>query len=305
MNLQYGKFFKVPRKIFKYFLSFIYPLVVKVYPLPKVKSISDTIDKILSGNISICRFGDGELLYVSEKRSLPFQQQNARLRDYFIKILKSNENTILVGLPIGFYSLKNLKKETKVTWRAIISWTYPKVYNYLNNQKEYYNASMTRLYMDYEDTSHSHDWFKKVRSIWDHKKILLVEGEKSRLGVGNNLFENAQSVVRVLGPAHDAFDQFDNLLHFVSNQDKDFLVLVAMGPTAKPLCFELALQGFQAIDIGNLDVEYEWFLRGAKHKVKIPGKYTSEAKGGRNVEEVFDVKYKQQIIAKFLNESTK
>ena len=70
---------------------------------------------------------------------------------------------------------------------------------------------MTRLYMDYEDTSHSHDWFKKVCSIWDQKKILLVEGEKSRLGVGNNLFENAQSVVRVLGPAHDAFDQFDNL----------------------------------------------------------------------------------------------
>lgn len=303
MNLQYGRLFGVPRKIFKLFLSAIYPLVIKIFPLPKVKSIPDTIDKILSENISICRFGDGELLYVSEKRSLPFQQQNARLRDYFIKILKSEEKNILVGLPIGFFSLKNLKKESKVTWRAVIAWTYPGLYKYLDHQKQYYNASMTRLYMDYEDTSHSHDWFKKVRSMWENKKILLIEGEKSRLGVGNDLFENALSVNRVLGPAHDAFEQFDNLLHFVSNQDKEFLVLVAMGPTAKPLCYELALQGFQAIDIGNLDVEYEWFLRGAKHKIKIPGKYTSEAKGGRIVEDINNEIYQSQIMHHFKNEA--
>lgn len=303
MNLQYGKFFKVPRKIFKFFLSLIYPLVIKIYPLPKVKSIPETINKILSENLSICRFGDGELLYVSEKRSLPFQKQDSRLRDYFIKILKSQEKNILVGLPIGFYSLNNLKKEAKMTWRAVISWTYPILIKYLKKDKIYYNASMTRLYMDYEDTSHSDEWFKKVRSIWDGKDILLIEGEKSRLGVGNNLFENAKSVQRILGPAHDAFDQFDNLLDFASKQDKSHLVLVAMGPTAKPLAYELALQGFQAIDIGNLDVEYEWFLRGAVEKIKIPGKYTSEAKGGRIVEDTNDGKYKAQIIAHFKSEA--
>jgi hypothetical protein len=90
MNLQYGKFFKYPRKAFKYFLSAMYPLVIKIYPLPKVKSIPDTIDEIMHKNASIIRFGDGELLYISEKRTLPFQKQNDRLRNYFIKILKSD-----------------------------------------------------------------------------------------------------------------------------------------------------------------------------------------------------------------------
>jgi hypothetical protein len=61
------------------------------------------------------------------------------------------------------------------------------------------------------------------------------------------------------------------------------------------------LQGFQAIDIGNLDVEYEWFLRGSTEKIKIPGKYTSEAKGGRIVDDVQDEKYKSQILASFIN----
>ena len=302
-NLQYSKVFSIPRKMFKHFLSFWYPIVIKLYPLPKVKSILETIDKINEDQCSICRFGDGELLYISEKRSLPFQKQDSRLRDYFIEILNSDHQNILVGLPIGYCSLDNLKKDAKLTWRAIISWTYPKIKTYLKPNKQYYNASMTRLYIDYEDTSHSGEWFQKVMKLWENKNIILIEGEKSRLGVGNDLFKKAKSVSRILGPAHNAFDQFDNLLAFASSQDKSHLVLVAMGPTAKPLAYELALQGFQAIDIGNLDVEYEWFLRGAVEKIKIPGKYTSEAKGGRIVEDTNDGKYKAQIIAHFKNEA--
>lgn len=279
----------------------MYPLVIWKFPLPHVKSIPETIDKILKDDCSICGFGDGELLYISEKRSLPFQNQNARLRDYFIKILKSEHPQILVGLPIGYQSLDNLKRETKVTWRALISWTYPGVRKFLVKNKAYYNASMTRLYMDYEDTSHSGAWFKKVQSIWNEKHILLIEGEKSRLGVGNDLFKNAKSVKRILGPAHNAFDRFDEMLNFAKQQPKNQLVLVAMGPTAKPLVYELALEGFQALDIGNLDVEYEWFLKGAKTKVKIEGKYTSEAAGGRIVADIDDKDYFNQIIARHID----
>lgn len=300
MNLQYGSFFKYPRKAFKHFLSAIYPLVIKGYPLPKVKSIPETIDKILKEKCSICRFGDGELIYISEKRSLPFQRQEERLRNYFIEILSSDQADILIGLPIGYYSLENLKPEANLAWRAIISWTYPGVKKYLKKDKVYYNASMTRLYMDYEDTSHSGEWFQKVRTIWENRAIILIEGEKSRLGVGNDLFKNAHTVKRILGPAHHAFDQFDNLLSLAKKQSKENLVLVAMGPTAKPLVYELALDGFQAIDIGNLDVEYEWFLKGAKTKVIIEGKYTSEAAGGRIVVDIDNKEYENQVIAKFL-----
>ena len=300
MNLQYGSFFKVPRKAFKHFLSAIYPLVIKRYPLPIVKSIPETVDKILAENCSICRFGDGELIYISEKRSLPFQRQEERLRNYFITILSSEHKNILVGLPIGYYSLENLKPEANLAWRAIISWTYPGVRKFLKKDKVYYNASMTRLYMDYKDTSHSGDWFLKVRSIWENRQIVLIEGEKSRLGIGNNLFQNAKSVKRILGPAHHASDQFDNLLAYTKTQSKAHLMLIAMGPTAKPLAYELALAGFQAIDIGNLDVEYEWFLKGVTEKVIIEGKYTSEAKGGRVVADIVSDEYDNQIIARFL-----
>lgn len=300
MNLQYGKLFKYPRVAFKHILSAIYPVVIRIYPLPTVKSIPETIDKILIDKSSICRFGDGELIFISERRSLPFQRQDDRLRDYFIKILSSEHPNILVGLPVGYYSLENLKPEANLVWRAIISWTYPSIKKFLKQDKIYYNASMTRLYMDYKDTSHSGEWFLKVRSIWQDRNIILIEGEKSRLGVGNDLFDNALSVKRILGPAHHAFDQFDNILNFAKSQSKQSLVLIAMGPTAKPLAYELALDGFQAIDIGNLDVEYEWFLKGVTKKVIIEGKYTSEVVGGRTVADVISEEYDSQIIATFI-----
>ena len=301
MNVHYGKLFKYPRKVWKYFLSAIYPIIIRVYPLPMVKSIPETIDKILAEKCSICRFGDGELLYISERRSLPFQKQDERLRKYFITILNSEHENLLIGLPIGFYSLSNLKKSTYHTWRAIISWTYPGIKKYLKKDKIYYNASMTRPYIEYQDKSHCKEWFDSIRKIWENRSIILIEGEKSRLGVGNDLFNEAKSVKRILGPAHNAFDRYDSILEYAKKQPKDSLILIAMGPTAKPLAYELAKNGYQAIDIGNIDIEYEWFLRGANEKVKIIGKYTSEAVGGRDVSEINDKTYNSQIIMHFRN----
>ena len=83
-------------------------------------------------------------------------------------------------------------------------------------------------------------------------------------------------------------------------QDREKLVLLALGPTATVMAYDLSHLGFQAIDIGNVDIEYEWYLRGATSKVRIEGKYTSEAVGGRDVEDVPDPVYKSQIIKTFL-----
>jgi len=300
MNIRYGSAFKIPRKIVKEILSLLYPIVIKIWPLPQVKSIPETIDKILVNKCSICRFGDSEFLYIIDKINLPYQKQNVQLRNALIEILNSNEPNILVGLPIGYYSLENLKTDTKKTWRSQISWIYPRLKNYLPANKMFYNASMTRLYMDYEDTSHSNAYFEKIMQLWKGREVVLIEGEKSRLGVGNNLFSETISVQRILGPAHDAFDMYGKIFDFAKKQPPNKLILIAMGPTAKPLAFNLAKAGYQAIDIGNIDVEYEWFLRGATTKIKIPGKYTSEAKGGRMVEDVNDELYNKQIIATFI-----
>lgn len=299
-DIRYGKAFKAPRIIAKYFLSSIYPLVVKIWPLPKVLSIEETLVQIVERRLSIARFGDSEFLYIIDKLNLPYQKYDERLAKKLIEILAYKDEFILVGLPSGYHGLETQTFENVVFWRSQISWIYPRLKKYLNLNKTYSNASMSRLYIELKDKSNSGVFFQLAKRIWDNRNLVIIEGEKSRLGIGNDLFSNVESIKRILGPAHNAFSQFEELLKEGKRIDKDSLILIAMGPTAKPLAFEFAKLGLQAIDIGNIDVEYEWFIRNSDKKIKIPGKYTSEAAGGRIVEDIQDEVYNSQIIAKFI-----
>jgi glycosyltransferase family protein len=298
MNIRYGKLFKLPRRIAKCTLSAIYPVVIKIWPLPKVLSIDETLDKIVNFKCSISRFGDGEFLYIIDKLNLPFQRQEPSLRAKLIEVLKAEDPDILVGLPIGYHSLYNLRKSSQRTWRSQITWIYPRLSRYIDKEKTYYNSSITRPYIDFENKDGCKAYFDKLMMIWNNREILLVEGEKSRLGVGNNLFDNAKNVRRILAPSHNAFTKYDEIINQVLCHEKSNLVLIALGPSATVMSFDLTQRGYQAIDIGNVDIEYEWYLRGSISKIKIPGKYTSEAVGGRNVEDIWNDRYESQIIAR-------
>jgi len=299
MSIRYSSAFKLPRKIVKYLLAGSYPVVTKIFPLPKVLSIEETLDKINNDNCSISRFGDGEFLYIIDKLNLPFQKYDERLAEKMKAILISEDPKILVGLPIGYHSLKNLKRTSQITWRSQIAWIYPRLKKYLKPGKIYYNASMTRFYSGYEDKSPSRIYFEKLMQIWDNREVLLIEGEKSRLGSGNDLFSKTINVQRILAPMHHAFSQYDALINEALKHDKSKLILVALGPTATAMSYDLAKLGYQTVDIGNVDIEYEWYLQGAAEKVKIEGKYTSEAIGGREVSDIVDPVYESQIIARY------
>ena len=91
------------------------------------------------------------------------------------------------------------------------------------------------------------------------------------------------------------------LLKYVNNNiEKEKLILLALGPTATVMAYDLTKLGYQAIDIGHIDIEYEWFLQKAKSKIAIKNKFVGEAKDGRNVENIEDIKYFGEIMARIL-----
>lgn len=301
MSIRYGKTFHIPRKIAKHAMAGIYPLVTKLFPLPTVRSIDETLDKIVAENCSISRFGDGEFLYIVDELSLPFQKFDKGLKKKLEQVLKSSSEKHLVALPNAYHSLENLREESLLTWKSQIVWIYPRLRKYLEPDKIYYNANITRLYMPFKDKSKSKGYFTKIMNLWKDREVLLVEGEKSRLGVGNDLFAHSLKLERILVPMHHAYSQYENILQEIKKHSKTKLVLLAIGPTATAMSYDLAVDaGYQAIDIGNLDLEYEWYRKGATHRVKIDGKYTSEVAGGRLVSDVSDQLYIDQTIAKIL-----
>ena len=78
------------------------------------------------------------------------------------------------------------------------------------------------------------------------------------LGVGNDLFGNAGSIQRILAPAENAFSKYPQILDACMEQPEDSLFLLALGPTATVLASDLCKAGRQAVDIGHVDLEYEW-----------------------------------------------
>ena len=80
---------------------------------------------------------------------------------------------------------------------------------------------------------------------------------------------------------------------------RDKLILIALGPTATVLAYDLAKEGYWAIDIGHLDLEYEWFLKGEGYSY-IPQKYNNEVPGDDEVIQIHDMGYEKSILTKIL-----
>lgn len=103
-------------------------------------------------------------------------------------------------------------------------------------------------------------------------------------------------------PSKSAFSVYDKILRNVLEvHEKEELILIALGPTATILAYDLAEKGVQALDVGHIDIEYEWFLRKDRTHKKIEGKFVSEAQGGSEVSAVKEQAYVSQIVMKIEN----
>ena len=218
---------------------------------------------------------------------------------HLAEVFQNNDERLLVCFPQLFYNLDSQPSVVRRFWEEWLLKYWKQVSNIMHKEKYYGDTQTSR---PYESGQSSVEYAQKVfdgwKSLWTNKELLIVEGEKTRLGVGNDLFANVKSLKRILAPARCAYDKFDEIVATVKRYYNGEIVLIALGPTATVLAGELYKYGMQAIDIGHIDISYEWILRRAKEREAIPGKFTNEAAGGNIVEDCLDEGYLSQIIAK-------
>lgn len=269
----------------------------------KIFSENATLDEIIIHNRSISRFGDGEFNLINGNEN-PFQEYNKKLCKKLKCILKSNEEGLLIGInfPYKKYQLDRYTDNVKEYYINYINNNKYNIYKLLKKYKQYYSSSITRFYIDFKDKDGIQNYIKKLKKIWDKRDIVIIEGEMSRLGIGNDLFKNSKSIKRIICPSQNAFNVYKKIIKNVIKEiDKTNLILLALGPTATVLAFDLYKLGFQTIDVGHIDIEYEWFLKNASDKVQIENKYVAEVNGSNyNFTKVKDKKYYKQIIVEIL-----
>ena len=267
---------------------------------PTVIGMSDTILAIKERRASIARYGDGEFDIIFG-RTEGFQKKDLELSKRLRGILTKNDlsECFLVAVPDCFGDLSQFNEKAQIHWRIRLDKERIKWVRCLNTKAPYYQAQITRFYFDWADKSQCNDWYTGLKSIWDHEEVLLVEGELSRVGVGNDLFDNAASVRRILCPAENAFDCYEEILETICKHAKPSdLIFMALGPTATVLAYDLFQRGYWAVDAGHVDLEYEWMRLGATEKVKISGKYVNEVKNGNMVDAIQDEEMLSQVVAK-------
>ena len=266
---------------------------------PHIVSIEDTIQYIINNNCSVSRLGDGEIKIVAGK-ILGFQDYSPTLQDRMKQVLSNPAPNHIVCLPDIFTDINIYKEEPYRHWKLHLAYYRPIWYKYINQKHTYYNAFISRCYMMFKDQVQTSHYFNLLKLLWEKKDILLIEGEKSRLGVGNDLFDNTKSIKRILAPNRNAFQHYDEILQEALKYNRsEYLILLALGPTATILAYDLAIKGYQAIDIGHVDIEYEWFKMGATHKVPVPNKFVNEAGAGAGVGDIDNETYKSQIVCQF------
>ncbi len=247
---------------------------------------------------SIARLGDGEFAAIAGRQRWNFQGQSELLGKRLKEVLQSNREDLLIGLNPTFYmDLSSLPELDADGVRAYMRPEVRRQHAALLDRDRYYADALFHNMYSEQDVA-------EIKSIWQGRDCVIIEGVHTGSGVGNDLFAGCHSIKRILCPAENAFDRYDEILSVASEQSRDSLMLLALGPTATVLAYDLCCRGYQAVDIGHTDLIYEKYRSGLQdlYQVKIPYKYCSadERIKGREIPGIEEPEYLQQVIARIV-----
>ncbi|MDR1606642.1 MAG: GT-D fold domain-containing protein [Streptococcaceae bacterium] len=244
---------------------------------PAILNFDASLKTLRNTRSSLSRFGEGEIK-IMQGIDISFQKSTPILRERLLEIIKRPDPSNLLALPNIWQDFEKLTLDAQSFWVNHLlqfgkAWTKIQSEDY-----QYLDALITRPYMDMRlksitDVAYK---FKQWQMLWQDKSVLIVEGSKTQFGEGNDLLANAKQVKRILVPAQDAFNRYDDILATTKRNLPEFdLILLAIGPTATVLANDLAGK-CQAIDVGHLDIEYEWFLKKARQKIVLKNRVVNE-----------------------------
>lgn len=269
-------------------------------PTPIIQEPCEVLKKMLLDKSSLCRFGDGEFEMIRMNERPWFQKSSIGLSKRLKEILDSDSENINIAVANIYGSLERYTEEAALQMRRYLNYETRKAHmQLLNKKRSYFDTYVTRPYLIYKDKKLCETTFELWKRIFSGRNLLIVEGLNSRYGVNNDFIAGALSVRRILCPAKNAYAVYDQILSTVlQNVRAGDLVLVTLGPTATVLAYDIAQAGYQAIDIGQVDNEYDWYLRKVSRQIAIEGKCVAEVYGGRIPSDNIELdQYKRECVA--------
>lgn len=220
-------------------------------------SIEETLDLIYENKLSVSRFGDGEIQMTNTVRECAFETPSYYGTSKLRTVITEKHEKLLICLS------GDAKGEF---WESFWKREFSKFSHYLDFRL-YGNTAISRSTVFHKLEKKAVD---KWQRIWADRDVVFVTGRGSRFDSDHILFSNIKNKEIVLSQPKGAIDDIPRLLSELSKKSKDTLILLALGPAATILAYELTLLGYQAIDIGHINSCYDHVYNGALVPEKLP-----------------------------------
>jgi glycosyltransferase family protein len=242
--------------------SFKYEMLDEITKLkiPKIKSVDETLSCLIEKKASICRFGDGEFSLIKGK-NIVFQKASPKIGMRLEEVLSSKHSNILIAIPKVIYTSKdNINDIGKNFWRINGKEYRELMGKYLDFDNQYYSAEVSLAYSMYKNYD-IEDYFKRMGDIWRDRDVTVICGRTVFDRIDYNIFECAKSIEYLYVPSQDAFESYEDIIAEAKKISQDRLIVAICGPTAKILSYDLAIMGYQALDLGHVAKSYDWFKK--------------------------------------------
>ena len=212
---------------------------------PKVVNELDTIDFILNNKVSIARYGDGELKLCNGKAAKS-QEPDPFICQKLREILVEKNDRCIVGIPN--IATRELPDEKRRFWTQYLQPKYTQFYDF---GRKYFSSFITRP--DSAPSIGDAAYWNKVKSLWAGRHVVLIQGVDTNFDKTNTFFDTSVSKTVLRGPARDAYREHSDIIKkVVKTIPTDFLIVLALGPTATVMAWDLSLLGYQALDLGHI-----------------------------------------------------
>lgn len=232
----------------------------------KLLSTTKTIEKIINEKCSTVRIGDGEMLILLG-HDVGFEKASEILALKLSDILNSKSNSIFICINPHMIYRNNLHLNTssKKHYRNYFHNFSSFIRSHLQSERIYGNASFSWIFRDDKVRFNRYylSFYQTLQKIWDSKRLLIVEGDSVKTGVGNDLLSNANKIYRIICPSNDSFSCLTKIKREIIKRIDWFdVALIILGPSATVLSFELGIEFVdkQFIDFGSINSDYQSYL---------------------------------------------
>lgn len=228
---------------------------------PNVLDENHTVDLLCKTKKSLARFGDGEISIINGN-DIPFQQYDKILANRMREILLNHNNKMLIGINHHYFyptynpMANNVRRDFAL---FVMPWARKTLITCLDLTTDYCDAGFTGIRQ--EKNTKNDNIFKKMRTIWNKREVVLVGCRQAQEKNQYDLFDNAEKANWIYVPNKNAFSEYDNILAKIKTYSKNAIIILMAGPTGKVLAYDLAQLGYRALDLGHMSKSYDYYMR--------------------------------------------